>query len=139
MKLRLICLSASRVKAGGRLCVGVLAVLSLPLACQSDDIVCPLTSDPAIIVEVRDGSTGAAAAVGATGEIRSGSFVSLLVRPAAAEQLQLYSSGPAATYDIVVRKEGYRDWTRSGVYVRGGNCGLERTVVLRANLERLAL
>lgn len=124
------------MKARRRLALGILAAFPLAVACQADQIVCPQAILSPIIVEVRDAATGAPAAVGATGEIRSGDFVSPLVLLGATEDLELYSSGPPATYDVVVRKSGYRDWTRSGVYVQGGTCGVARSIVLRANLER---
>lgn len=97
---------------------------------------CPQWILSPIIVEVRDATTGAPAAVGATGTIRSGGFVSALVLPAPGEALKLYSSGGPATYDVLVQKSGYRDWQRNGVYVRGGHCGVEREVTLRADLVR---
>jgi hypothetical protein len=97
---------------------------------------CPQWILSPIVVEVRDATTGVPAAVGATGTIRSPGFVSALTLPAPIEQLRLYSSGGPGTYDVLVQKPGYIDWQRNGVYVRGGKCGVEREVVLRADLVR---
>lgn len=108
----------------------------LPATCRSDSIMCPGENLSPIIVEVRDAAAGTPAAQGATGTIRSGDFVSPLVLPAPQEQLRLYSSGGPGVYDVVVQKPGYLDWTREGVRVAAGDCGVERSVVLRADLRR---
>ncbi len=125
-----------RVRSRERIAIAVLTALPWASACQSDQMVCPNWFPSPIIVEVREALTGAPAAVGASGEIRSGSFASPLALQGPNEALELYSSGPAATYVVVVRKPGYHDWTRSGVYVQGNSCGVMRSIVLRANLER---
>jgi hypothetical protein len=125
------------VRSRRRIALALLAALPFAGACQSDEVLCPQAILSPIIVEVRDASTGAPAAVGASGEIRSGSFTSPLALPGGNEDLELYSSGSAATYDVVVRKSGYRDWTRNGVLVLGDRCGVMASMILRANLERV--
>lgn len=108
----------------------------LVFGCSSEQLMCPQWILSPIVVEVRDAATGAPAAVGATGSIRSGSFVSELTLPWPNEDLELYSSGGPGIYDVIVQKPGYRDWIRNDVRVTGGRCGVEKSVVLRANLER---
>jgi hypothetical protein len=97
---------------------------------------CPQWILSPIVVEVRDAATGEPAAAGATGTIRGGGTETPPVLPSSNERLRLYSTGGPGTYDVVVQKPGYLDWRRGGVHVEGGNCGVEREVVVRADLLR---
>ena len=120
---------------------GFLKLLYAPLAlfiaaCGGGPMMCPQWLLSPIVVEVRDAATGAPAAVGATGSIRSGDRETPLRLPSPTEQLRLYSTGGPGTYDVFVQKPGYLDWRRDGVYVEGGNCGVEREVTVRADLLR---
>lgn len=125
----------ARVRPKTRLGFVFLATVLFVTACDSDQILCPGEVVTPIIVEVRDATTGAPAAKGAGGEIRSRSFVSPLFVPHPDEDLELHANGPPATYEVLVRKPGYRDWSRTGVYVQGGRCGVARSTRLRANLD----
>ncbi len=130
----------SRRAASSR-CRQVCPILLVVLAssCAPESVSCPASPNrQPIVVEVRDATTGEAAAVGTTGSIRDGEYVSALILPHPDELLTLYSQGLHGTYDVIVQRPGYRDWTRNGVYVRGGDeCGGNvSTVTLRANLER---
>jgi hypothetical protein len=120
---------------------GFLKLLYGPLAlvisaCGGGSTMCPQWILSPIVVEVRDAATGEPAATGATGTIRSGDHETALVLPSSTERLRLYSTGGPGTYDVFVQKPGYLDWRRDGVYVEGGNCGVEREVVVRADLLR---
>lgn len=92
-------------------------------------------------VEVRDAVTGEPAAFGARGEIRDGSYVEMLqvegfgtIDTATALMLVGAWERPGV-YSVVVRKEGYRDWTVSGIVVEADACHVLR-VVVQAALER---
>ena len=123
--------------------VGRLAVagaLALAGACRgSTDVVCPSIFIAPIVVQVRDAATGAPAAAGATGTIRSGGFdFTLVPSGTGTEALELRAgAGGVGTYDVRVTKPGYQEWTRAGVRVPGGRCGPYDSVVLDARLEPL--
>lgn len=89
-------------------------------------------------VEVRDAVTGAPAALGATGSIRDGDVVHELQMLDPSEALYLTTYGGAGMYDVLIQKEGYRDWTRPRVQVRDRGCGQLETVRLEAQLEPAA-
>ena len=109
-------------------------------ACGGGSIMCPQWILSPIVVEVRDAATGEPAAVGASGIIRKGNRETPLFVPGPNEHLRLFSNGGPdngpGLYDVFVQKSGYLDWRRDGVYVAAGNCGIERTVEVRADLVR---
>ena len=113
----------------------LIAALFVTASCNQGAILCPAHLPPPILVEVRDATTGQPAAQGASGWITSGSYTSPLMPAAADEPLVLASEGGAGTYDVAVQKAGYSTWTRNGVLVRGGRCGVQRSVVLGAALQ----
>lgn len=132
-------MNALRVVVLGRR--GFTSFLSLPLAlfitaCGAGSIMCPQWILSPIIVEVRDAATGQPAAVGSSGTIRSGGNATALFLPSSTESLRLYSAGGPGIYDVFVQKPGYLDWRRDGVQVAGGKCGVEKEVVVRADLVR---
>ena len=86
-------------------------------------------------MEVRDASTNAPAAQGATGSIKSGRFSSPLFPATPSEPLIMAAEGGPGVYDVRVQKQGYGDWARSGVLVLGGRCGVQQSVVLHAALD----
>lgn len=104
-------------------------------------VVCTQMFVAGIVVEVRDATTTDPAAFGAQGEIRDGSYVEALevegggsVGPGVALRLTGAWERPGV-YSVVVRKEGYRDWTTSGVLVEPDVCHVHG-VTLQAALER---
>jgi hypothetical protein len=103
-----------------RLAVGFAAV---GLAGCGDDstgpILCTEEFRLGISIQVRDGATGAGAAVGAEGTITEQDYVEVLQR--------------AGTYDIRITKPGFNEWTASQVTVTADECHV-RTVGLEANL-----
>lgn len=116
--------------------ISAIVVAALISGCNSEQLMCPQWLVSPIIVEVRDAATGLPAAQGAMGTIRSGTYVGTLLPATSTEPLELHAPGGPGMYDVTVQKTGYRDWTRNDVRVTGGRCGVEKSVVLRANLER---
>jgi hypothetical protein len=96
---------------------------------------CPLWIVSPISLEIRDDASSLPAAQGTTVTFRNGNQ-SMTVRPTAPEQFVVVASGRPGTYSVLVHKTGYEDWTRSAVRVRGNQCGVAKTVVLRAYLKR---
>lgn len=93
----------------------------------------------AVHVEVRDAATNAPAAEGATLTVRDGEYVDSRNGGPGAPPIPVLSAGAerAGTYQVTVRKEGYRDWTRENVRVkRAGWCDELRSVQFTARLER---
>ncbi|HEX2095208.1 MAG TPA: carboxypeptidase-like regulatory domain-containing protein [Longimicrobiaceae bacterium] len=107
---------------------GLFAVLALApflAACPGnplDGTVCTADLRPAILVEVRDARTGASALTGATVVARNGSaYDSVTVRDPQVSSVGLAHELPG-TYEVVVRRDGYREWKRSGVRVEKDEC-----------------
>ena len=94
-----------------------------------------------LIVEVRDAATGEPAAFNARGEIRDLGYLEVLRLDLSGGQvpetaLRLIGAWERpGVYSVVVRKDGYRDWSSEAV-VDQGECNV-RTVTLQAALERL--
>ena len=122
--------------------LGLVKLLYAPLAlflsaCGAAGTMCPQWILSPIVVEVRDAATGEPAAADATGTIRSGSTETPLVLPSSTERLKLYSTGGPGTYECRCAKTWVsRLATRRGPRQEGGNCGVEREVVVRADLLR---
>lgn len=119
-------------------------LLSLSLlgpACQRlfNPVECTTEYVYGLNVQVQDSLTGAWIAAGATLIAREGTFVDSVTAPANRpheDKFPLQAAGERpGTYDLLVRREGYRPWSRSGVRVRGGKCHVER-VNLIARLQR---
>ncbi len=86
-----------------------------------------------ITIEVRDGATGAGAAVGAEGSLTEGSYVEELM--VFGEDTMLGAGERAGTYDVLITKAGFEDWTASRVTVTADECHVH-PVGLQANLVR---
>lgn len=86
-----------------------------------------------ITIEVRDGATGAGAAVGAQGTLTEGAYVEELM--VFGDDAMLGAGERAGTYDVLITKPGFEDWTASRVTVTADECHV-RTVALQANLVR---
>ena len=112
-----------------------------PTAVQVPIVVCPAIGIAGLIVHVHDGQTGLFAASGSTVVARSGTYAdSLRVATNAADSfgVQLAENRPG-TYDVVVRKAGYLDWTQTGVVVVPGAAPcpeLVKTTNVDAMLQR---
>jgi hypothetical protein len=72
-----------------------------------------------VSIEVKDAVTGAPLE-GVTAEIRDGAFVD----PSVVVSTSIVNGAGerAGTYSIVIRKAGYRDWTKTGVVVTADRC-----------------
>lgn len=98
---------------------------------------CPLWALPPIKVEIRDAEFRLPAAQGSTVTFRAGRQVAV-ARPAMDGQFEVVAtSGGPGTYSVVVQKDDYEDWVRNGVRVPGNQCGVAKSVVLRAYLKRI--
>lgn len=86
-----------------------------------------------ISIEVRDGGTGDPAAAGAEGTLTEGDYVENLM--VFGDDLMLGAGERAGTYDVLITKVGYEDWSASRVTVTADECHV-RPVALQANLVR---
>jgi len=87
-----------------------------------------------ITIEVRDGATGAGAAVGAEGTLTEGAYVEQLM--VFGDDTMLGAGERAGTYDALITKPGFEDWTASRVTVTADECHVH-PVGLQANLVRV--
>ena len=103
---------------------------------------CLPETKPAIVVEIRDATTGAALAQLARGVVQHGAYSDSLIaaRSESSDPTTMYARRAAnerpGTYDVWVERVGYRDWHAYGVRVGAGPCGVS-TVQLQARLRRL--
>jgi hypothetical protein len=103
---------------------------------------CPAVISPAIVVEIRDARTGAPLANDAKGAVHDGAYVDSLApyegTGSGAGPLVLFSRRAAderpGNYSVEVNHAGYRAWTRTGVRVVSGQCGV-KTRRVSASLE----
>lgn len=86
-----------------------------------------------ITIEVRDGATGEPAAVGAEGTLTEGAYVEELM--VFGDDTMAGAGERAGTYDALITKVGYEDWSASRVTVTADECHV-RPVALQANLVR---
>ncbi|MEW5929824.1 MAG: carboxypeptidase-like regulatory domain-containing protein [Gemmatimonadota bacterium] len=116
------------------------AAVLLPLAagCTTPFAGRDCTTDvrPAVSVQLRDARSGAALTGPATATARDGTYLDTQEIGALDSDLRLAQERPGV-YEVAVRKQGYREWTRAGVRVRDGECHV-RTVKLVAELEPAA-
>ena len=96
---------------------------------------CTLEARPALIVTVRDSTTGAPAAGAARVVARSGAFAD--TAHAGDDHAGPYPLAyeRAGTYVLTVEHEGYRAWSRSGIRVGAGECHV-RTEAVTVLLQR---
>lgn len=112
----------------------ILAAGAAALLLGACDVLTPTDCDTGIAfgvtVEVLDSATGRAAAHGAAGWVRDGVYIdSLRILGFAGPDSTTASLMGAAeerpgTYEVFIRKSGYLDWRRAGVFARGGECGV---------------
>ena len=115
--------------------LALVAFAPLLAACPQnplEDTVCTLEARSAVTVEMRDARTGAALSGPATLTVRDGAFTETVQIPAEFTSMGV-AHERAGVYVVTVSKPGYRDWTRTDVSVKRGECHVE-TAVLRADL-----
>ena len=120
--------------------LGMLAAALLPLlaACGNPLMGRECTTDvkPAVSVRIQDARSGAALTGPATAVARDGAFADTAeVDPG--DSWARLAQERAGVYDVTVRKAGYREWTRTGVRARDGECHV-RTAELVAELAPAA-
>lgn len=117
-----------------------LAAALLPLLAACTDLLagreCTTDVHPAVSVEIRDARTGSLLTGPATAVARDGAFADSSEVRAGESEARLALERPGV-YEVTVRKAGYREWTRTGVRARDGECHV-RTARLRAELEPAA-
>ncbi len=115
--------------------LGFFAVGVTIAACGRDlVVVCAGVGLPAVAVTVLDGQTGAGVAAGASLVLHSAACADSIVG-VTDNQVLAGCVDYAGTYDVTVRKPGFRTWTQSNVVVRD-TCSLEtRRFIVR--LDRL--
>ena len=101
------------------------------VGCDAYD--CTLSIEPGIRVEVRDSTSNAPAANGASVVATDGAFTDSIA--VSGEMIVGVVHERAGHYTVRVHKQGYRTWSRSGVDVEDGQCHV-RTVDLLARLQR---
>ena len=114
--------------------VAILAAsLALAAGCRLYDN-CPQSSREALDITIVDSISGLPMANGSTVTISDGSSQQTIAIPATPLTTTIASaSDRPGTYNIVVQRAGYRDWTRNGVQVQSDGC-LPVTVAVTARL-----
>ncbi|HET7460585.1 MAG TPA: hypothetical protein VFJ82_05040 [Longimicrobium sp.] len=114
------------------------AVLALA-ACDrvADPVACPAYIPPSLNVTVQDSVTGANLTSGSTLVLRGAAGVvdstTVETQPFPINSRGL-GMGASGTFSLTVRHAGYREWTKSGIEVKQGQCGA-RTVDVEARLQ----
>ena len=123
-----------------RLRMGSCALLgaSLLAACKEAPLTCPTGPAASVAVTVRDSATRAFAASGAVLIAYSTLYSDTVFVPANRPDLDSepvsLGYGHNGPFLVTVDKVGYREWMRTNVVVRSGQCGLE-TANLTALLQ----
>jgi hypothetical protein len=113
-----------------------LALLTLLSACSAvvDPAICTLEFRFGIGVQVQDSLTGAWIGSGATLVARDGSYVDSVTaqtgRPDMDDAPLVTAGERAGTYDLVVRREGYQPWSKTGVKVERDECHVHSVMLL---------
>lgn len=95
---------------------------------------CTSARPVAVVVTVLDSVSGVSLADSAYGVVRDGDYVDSLRRSSPPPTLQ--GGARLGTYQVVVDRPRYREWTRSDVVVsRQGSCGNPVPVSLTARLQ----
>jgi hypothetical protein len=119
--------------------VGWNSVLIAAVACSSSTSpVCTNEARPAVAVYVKNSSTSADIASGASLVVRDGNYKDSVAAPNNRPDLDnspLYAGAErAGTYQVTVTKTGFAEWTQSDVRVTANKCHVN-TVTLTALLQ----
>lgn len=125
------------MRGRGSIILGV-GIALIVAGCDFGNPICPAVAEPAVTVEVRNGTTESPAADGATGLLIDGAYTDsmrVVEETESGEPLALGGGYErAGTYTVRIEKSGFAPWTRTGVQVSEGPCGPE-TRRLTAFLE----
>ncbi len=103
-------------------------------------IFCTDSIEPALVIQVRDASSKASIADGATGYVRDGEYVDTLQVYGFGSDGTLYSFRAAderpGIYEVVVQRSGFKAWHKTHVAVSTGRCHV-KTVRIVADLDSL--
>jgi len=95
---------------------------------------CLAAASIAVVIDVQDSLSGASIADNARGVAQAGAYLDSLWLTAPPPRL--IGGNRLGTYDVIVERAAYRQWTRSGVVVsRQGQCGNVIPVQLTALLQ----
>lgn len=116
--------------------------LALPMALAAcdgifDSQVCTLNIAPGITVTITDSVSGEPRAAEAVAVARERAYVDTLDPAVSIGDVLISRQGAyerKGIYEVTVRAPGYRDWVRSGVFVRPGDCHVQQ-VELQAPLQ----
>lgn len=93
-----------------------------------EQIACPAVVAPAVVVEVRNATTGDPEAGDAEGRLIDGDFnESMRVGASNSEGIPVTLEGAyerPGTYTVLIEKEGFESWSRSGVQAEEDECGV---------------
>ncbi|MBI3569384.1 MAG: hypothetical protein HY084_14385 [Gemmatimonadetes bacterium] len=95
----------------------ILGSLACLASCGSPVTVCPAILMPAVAATIKDARTGSDATLGAVLILRSTACSDSVVGTVAGESLA-GCYGTPGTYDVMVHKQGYQEWSMSGIVVR---------------------
>jgi hypothetical protein len=101
-----------------------------------EDVACLASVEPAIVLEIRDSSSGAGRAIPAVATVSDGGFSDTLRLLPPESGDSAYRQGPnerGGTYDLSVVTPGYVTWSRNDIVVDENVCHVE-TVRLTAHL-----
>jgi hypothetical protein len=99
----------------------------------SDPVICPAYIPPSVNVTVQDSVTGANVTPGATLVLREGTYVDSVQAPPVVTSMGV-GVNRAGTFTLTVSQTGYQAWTKTGIKVEKGQCGV-RTVDVTARLK----
>ena len=110
--------------------------------CDDGPTFCTASSEPGISIRVLDAETGLPATCGLQGWLISGAYSEALeprVNCSDPDSLQypvvFGAYERAGVYSIILLKDGYQNWSRSGIVVEAGDCHVQK-VSIEANLRR---
>ena len=96
---------------------------------------CLAPASIAVVIDVQDSLSGASIADSARGVAQAGAYLDSLWLTAPPPRL--IGGNRLGTYEVIVERAGYRQWTRGGVVVsRQGECGNVIPVQLTTLLQR---
>lgn len=111
----------------------VVGVGSMGCGALPEPLICTDEARPAIMVDIRDSTSGAFLGAGARAIVQDGSYADTASADLTGFPYLLAFERPG-TYNVTVEKTGYQPWMRSDVRVSRGHCHVE-TVSLVALLQ----